>query len=103
MIDVRVVDKPVDHASRGRLRALYDWVTGAPPSSHPAAPSPAAHTREDVPARIGRYAIARISKLDSKAVSDSRILRSSSTINTMWSGAIWAQRLDQGRGSMARR
>ena len=34
MIDGRVVDKPVDHGSWGRLRALYQWLKPATPS-HP--------------------------------------------------------------------
>jgi len=53
-----VAEKPVDNAPRGRLRALYDWVKGAPsphPSPRPAITAP----REDVPARIGHYAITR--------------------------------------------
>ncbi|MEQ1853846.1 MAG: serine/threonine-protein kinase, partial [Chthoniobacteraceae bacterium] len=58
MIGGRVFDKPVDHASRGRLRALYEWLTATPsphlPSSHASAPN-----RRDLPARIGQYAIER--------------------------------------------
>ena len=34
MIDGRVLDKPVDHATRGRLRALYEWLKPATPSPH---------------------------------------------------------------------
>ena len=36
MIDVRVADKLVDNTPVGRLRAFYEWLTGAastPPSS----------------------------------------------------------------------
>jgi len=56
MIDVRVADKQVDNTSRGRLRALYEWLTGAA-SPHPSSSLPSAPTREILPARIGRYAI----------------------------------------------
>ena len=56
MIDVRVADKPADIKSRGPLRALYDWLITAQspaPSSDPAsAPAP-----EQLPVRIGHYAI----------------------------------------------
>src|SRR5262245_14734162 len=57
-IDVRVPDKEVDNASRGWLRALYEWLKRpAPPNS----PSTFANgsTRERLPARIGHYAIER--------------------------------------------
>jgi serine/threonine protein kinase len=59
MIDGRVVDKPVDHASWGPLRALYEWLK--PPIPSPYLPSNAAgaQDRGDVPARIGHYAIER--------------------------------------------
>ena len=59
MIDVPVADKPVDNTPRGRLRALYDWLTGAAPSPHPSPSLASAPTREGLPARIGHYAIAR--------------------------------------------
>jgi serine/threonine protein kinase len=59
MIDVPVAEKPVDNTPRGRLRALYDWVTGATPSPHPPPRLAIAHPREGLPARIGHYAIAR--------------------------------------------
>jgi eukaryotic-like serine/threonine-protein kinase len=53
-----VADDPDNTPPRGRLRALYDWVTRvAPPPSGPARPAPAG--TEAVPARIGRYAITR--------------------------------------------
>ena len=49
----------VDNTPRGRLRALYEWLTGAPPSPH-SSPSLASDApREGLPARIGHYAIAR--------------------------------------------
>src|SRR5688572_12897796 len=58
MIGVPVADKPADNTPRGRLRALYDWMTGASPSPHtprgPAIPSP-----PGMPTRIGHYAIDR--------------------------------------------
>ena len=57
MIDVRVTDKQPDYSSRGGLRALYEWLTGATsPSSSPSADN--APTGE-LPSRIGRYAIQR--------------------------------------------
>ena len=52
MIDLRVGDKQVDNSSRRGFRALYEWLTGAVPSSVPDAPA-----AERLPARIGRYAI----------------------------------------------
>ena len=59
MIDGRVVGKPVDHASCGRLRALYEWLKPATPSPHlPSSPA-SEPDREDLPARIGQYAIQR--------------------------------------------
>src|SRR5437667_12477246 len=60
MIGVPVAEKPADNTPRGgRLRALYDWVTGAttPPPSSPKLAITA--PREGTPARIGRYSIAR--------------------------------------------
>jgi eukaryotic-like serine/threonine-protein kinase len=55
------VAEKVDNLPRGRLRALYDWVTRAAPSPLPPPPlGPAASApREDIPARIGHYAITR--------------------------------------------
>jgi len=59
MIDGRVLDKPVDHATWGPLRALYEWLKPATPSPYfPSSPA-SAPDRGDVPARIGRYAIER--------------------------------------------
>ncbi|HEV8316137.1 MAG TPA: serine/threonine-protein kinase, partial [Vicinamibacterales bacterium] len=54
-----MADKPVENTSPGRLRALYEWLTGAassPDSSRSDASDPA---RERVPVRIGHYAIIR--------------------------------------------
>jgi serine/threonine protein kinase/tetratricopeptide (TPR) repeat protein len=59
MIDGRVADNPVDHASRGPLRALYEWLKLATPSPHPHSSPASAADREDLPARIGHYAIER--------------------------------------------
>src|SRR6266571_7867204 len=58
MMDLPVAEKPADNTPRGRLRALYHWVTGSTPSpdSSKLAITP---PREGVPARIGRYAITR--------------------------------------------
>jgi eukaryotic-like serine/threonine-protein kinase len=52
-----VADKLVDNTPRRRLRALYDWMTGAgsPASSTKGPDEP---TREVLPARIGHYTIA---------------------------------------------
>jgi serine/threonine protein kinase len=58
MIDGRVLDKPVGHASWGPLRVLYEWLKPATPSPHPPS-SPSAPDHGDVPARIGHYAIER--------------------------------------------
>ena len=58
MIDVRVVDNLIDKPPRRRLRALYEWLTGAVtpnPSSDPGD----APTGESPPTRIGHYAIGR--------------------------------------------
>jgi non-specific serine/threonine protein kinase len=59
MICVPVADKPIDNTARGRLRALYDWVTGATPSPDSSPRLASAPRREGLPARIGHYAIAR--------------------------------------------
>jgi eukaryotic-like serine/threonine-protein kinase len=64
MIVLPVADDP-DKTPRGKLRALYDWVRGAPPSA--ATPSPGATPAsgsatprpEGLPAKIGHYTIAR--------------------------------------------
>ena len=58
MIDVPVADNSLDNFQRGRLRALYDWLTGA---VSPASPSPTAGdaTDEGMPTRIGHYGISR--------------------------------------------
>ncbi len=57
MIDVRVTDKQPDYSSRGGLRALYEWLTGATsPSSSPSADNA---PTGGLPSRIGRYAIER--------------------------------------------
>ncbi len=59
MIDTRVVDKPVDHAAGGRLRAIYEWLIPATASPHlPSSPASASDPK-DLPARIGQYAIER--------------------------------------------
>src|SRR2546425_2948739 len=59
MMNLPVAEKPVDNTPRGRLRALYDWVTGATPSPHPSRKLALTPPPEGVPARIGRYAITR--------------------------------------------
>jgi eukaryotic-like serine/threonine-protein kinase len=56
---VLMVENPVDNTPRGWLRALYDWATGAAPSPHLAPTPTIPPSREDVPARIGHYAIDR--------------------------------------------
>src|SRR5436309_3196773 len=53
-----VADRPADNTSLGRLRAIYEWLTGATPPR----PSPGFATdsiSESLPLRIGHYAIAR--------------------------------------------
>jgi len=56
MTDGRVVDKPVDHASPGRLRAFYEWLKPATPSPDlPSSPA-SAPDRAALPARIGSIA-----------------------------------------------
>jgi serine/threonine protein kinase/tetratricopeptide (TPR) repeat protein len=49
----------VDNTPRGRLRAFYEWLAGATPSPHPSSSFEIPPTREDLPARIAHYAIAR--------------------------------------------
>ena len=56
MIDGRMVDKPVDRASWGRLRALYEWLKPATPAPHPPSSAP---DHGHVPARVGHYTIQR--------------------------------------------
>jgi non-specific serine/threonine protein kinase len=53
-----VADKLIDNTPRRRLRALYDWVTGAG-ATPPTSSSPSDDTRAVQPARIGHYAITR--------------------------------------------
>jgi len=59
MIEVSVAEKPPDNTPRGRLRALYDWVRGGPPSPRPVPGASIRPSREDSPGRIGRYTIVR--------------------------------------------
>ena len=58
MIDVRVVDNLIDKPPRRRLRALYEWLTGAV-SPNPSSDPGNAPTGEFPPTRIGHYAIGR--------------------------------------------
>jgi serine/threonine protein kinase/tetratricopeptide (TPR) repeat protein len=58
MIDARVGDKPTDNSSRGPLRTLYEWLTGAT-TPRPSSSAPETPTREIAPTRIGRYTIER--------------------------------------------
>jgi serine/threonine protein kinase len=58
MIDVRVVDNLIDKPPRRRLRALYEWLTGAA-SPNPSSDPGDAPTGESPPTRIGHYAIGR--------------------------------------------
>jgi non-specific serine/threonine protein kinase len=51
------VTDSLDKTSRGRLRSLYDWLTGTT-AAPPTRPSPAAG-RTNLPARLGHYAITR--------------------------------------------
>jgi serine/threonine protein kinase len=52
-----MADKPVNHTPRGRLRALYEWLSGPPSLPSPNLTSDS--IREGLPGRIGHYAIAR--------------------------------------------
>ncbi len=52
-----VSNNVTDNTPRGRLRALYHWLTGA--ASVPSPDVEAEHSQKEVPARIGHYAIAR--------------------------------------------
>ena len=52
-----MTDKPVDNTPRGLLRAVYDWITGAPELPLPFPSLASGDTR--LPTRIGQYAIAR--------------------------------------------
>jgi len=54
-----VTDKSADSITRGRLRALYDWLTGVASSPDPSSSFATAPIPEGLPARIGHYAIAR--------------------------------------------
>jgi serine/threonine protein kinase/tetratricopeptide (TPR) repeat protein len=52
-----VTDNVVDNTPRGRLRALYEWLTGG--TAVPAPEVDAGRRRPDLPARIGHYTITR--------------------------------------------
>jgi eukaryotic-like serine/threonine-protein kinase len=54
-----VTDKPADNTSKGRLRGFYDWLTGVTPAPQPPPDIPSDLSRENLPSRIGHYAIAR--------------------------------------------
>src|SRR6266850_1085569 len=54
-----VADRPVDNTSLGRLRALYEWLTGATPPPRPSPGFASDSVTETLPLRIGHYAIAR--------------------------------------------
>ena len=53
-----MADRPVDKMPRGRLRALYEWLAGAP-VPHPSSSFPSDPPQGSLPARFGHYAIAR--------------------------------------------
>ena len=55
---MKVADKTVDRTPKGRLRAIYEWLTGAP-SPTPSKPAANDAPSPRIPARIGRYTIAR--------------------------------------------
>ena len=55
MIEFLVTDHQADNPSRGGLRSLYEWLTGAQQASA----APAIQPAEAVPSRVGRYAIER--------------------------------------------
>ena len=58
MIELHVADSDPDNARRGRLRALYDWVRGAPSPQSEGAPL-ATPPPEAARSRIGHYKVAR--------------------------------------------
>jgi hypothetical protein len=53
MIDGRAVDKPVDRAQRGRLRAFYEWLKPATPPPYLPSSQAGAPDRGNPPARVG--------------------------------------------------
>jgi eukaryotic-like serine/threonine-protein kinase len=57
MIEI-VADELPDNASRGPLRALYDWLLGTTPSPA-SSPGTGRRGRDGLPSRIGHYAISR--------------------------------------------
>jgi serine/threonine protein kinase len=60
MIEGLVPEKPVEQATRGRLRAFYQWITGVPSSSNPSDSGASTPPRQTaVPDHIGHYAITR--------------------------------------------
>jgi len=59
MTDVPAADGPVDNTHRGRLRALYQWLTRAISSPHSLSTFTIARSRAGLPTRIGHYAILR--------------------------------------------
>ena len=58
MIGVPVADHQADHTSRGGIRSLFDWLTGAT-TAQPAPGVPDAPGGERLPPRIGHYAVDR--------------------------------------------
>jgi eukaryotic-like serine/threonine-protein kinase len=54
-----VTDNPAHNTSKGRLRGFYDWLTGVTPAPQPPPGIPSDLSRENLPSRIGHYAIAR--------------------------------------------
>ncbi len=54
-----MTDKPAHNTSKGRLRGIYDWLTGLTPAPQPPSSIPSDLSRENLPSRIGHYAIAR--------------------------------------------
>ncbi len=54
-----VADKPVDNTPLGRLRGLYEWLTGAAASPPPSSSGPSDPTRRGLPAQIAHYTITR--------------------------------------------
>ncbi len=54
-----MTDKPAHNTSKRRLRGFYDWLTGVTLAPQPPPGSPSDLSRENLPSRIGHYAIAR--------------------------------------------
>ena len=57
-VELPILHKPTDKPTRGRLRALTNWLRGATPLPPATANAVATRAREGLPSRIGHYSIA---------------------------------------------